>query len=100
MNTSTLLTGTGSVTLTTSMTVKEDGTIDTTSRNTILGTTVSTTATAVAGATLNAHGTREIYQKYAQAYVESMSDEELETALSQMNLLLQEETVDNDIKTL
>lgn len=100
MNTITLLTGTGSATLTTSIVVKEDGTIDTKSRNTLLGTTVSSTATAVAGATLNAHGTREVYQRYAQAYVESMTDEELETALSHMNLLIQEDTVDNDIKTL
>lgn len=100
MNTSTLLTGVTGSTITTSATVKEDGTIDTQTRNSILGTVVSTTATAVAGASLNAHGTKEIYQKYAQAYVESMSDEELETALSQMNLLIQENEQNNNIKTL
>lgn len=101
MGTSTIITGVGSATLTTtSITVKEDGTIDTSSRNSLLGTVVSTTATAVAGQTLNAHGTKEIYQKYAQSYVESMSDEELASALSRMDLLLESEPENKDIKTL
>lgn len=101
MSTSTLLTGTGCATVTTTcITVKDDDTIDTQSRNIILGTTVATTATAIAGQTLNAHGTKQIYQKYAQAYVESMSDEELERALTQMDLLIAEEKETNNVKTI
>lgn len=97
---SSILLGTGSITSTTTATVKEDGTFDTDSRNSILGAAVATTATAVAGQSLNAHGTKQVYQKYAQAYVESMSDEELERALAQMDLLIGEEVDNSNIKTL
>ncbi len=61
---------------------------------------VSVTGTAMAGATLN-HETREqIHEKYSSAYVESMSDEELEQALVQMDLLMAEQPENTDVKTV
>ena len=61
---------------------------------------VSTTATAVAGASLNHQTMKQIHEKYASAYVESMSDEELEAALVQMDLLVGETNESTDVKTI
>ena len=33
-------------------------------------------------------GVKEIHEKYSQAYIDSLTDEELEVALQQVNLLL------------
>ena len=66
----------------------------------VLATTVATTATAIAGASLNAHTMNEIHDRYASAYVDSMSDEELESALVKMDLLVAEEDSTTDVKTI
>ena len=64
-----------------------------------LDTTVVTAATAVTGACLNGASMNHIHNKNASAYVESMSDEELERALVKMDLLA-EVTPENDVKTI
>jgi len=52
-----------------------------------VGTTLISTATSAIGVSINNNGIQEIQHKYANAYVESMSDEELEMALMKMDLL-------------
>ena len=63
-------------------------------------TTIATAATAAIGASLNAHTMNEIHEKYSSAYVESMSDEELEQALIKMDLLEAKQTIETDVKSL
>lgn len=65
----------------------------------MVGTSVALTATAIAAQSLNNQTRKQIQEKYASAYVESMSDEELEDALARLNLLVPEES-EKDVKTL
>ena len=65
-----------------------------------LMTTVATAATAVTGACINNYTKEQIHQKYASAYVESMSDEELERALVEMDLLVAASETEEVTKTI
>lgn len=69
-------------------------------RNEVIGTAVALTATTALGQSMNSIGQKRIYEKYATAYVESMSDAELEQALQKMDLLLAEEPQENQTKTM
>lgn len=100
MNSTTILTGLGVATATTSATVDENGDINKTKRNNVIGTTVAVTATSVIGNTLNAAGMSRIYNQYAQAYVESMSEEELAEACEKLGLIEEDSKADTDVKTL
>lgn len=69
-------------------------------RNRVIGATLTSTATTAIGQSMNVHGQKKVYEKYASAYIESMSDEELETALQKMDLLIADEQDNTQIKTL
>ena len=79
---------------------KENKSINKNNANSILTTTIATGATAAVGASMNAYTMHEIHEKYSSAYVESMSDEELEQALVKMDLLEAEQTIETDVKSL
>ena len=67
----------------------------------VLATSISATAaTAIVGGSLNNMTVNQLHNKYASAYVESMSDEELERALEKMDLLVAEQTSETDVKTI
>lgn len=87
MKTLTFTTGAASSVGVTMSTLNDDGSVNEDSRNAILGTTAATTATVVGGTVLNNNTLDKIYEKYATSYIESMSDEELETALAKLDLL-------------
>ena len=63
-------------------------------------TAVATTATAIAADSIQAHTREQIHEKYASAYVQSMSDEELEQALIRMDLLEGELPEETSVKTI
>ena len=54
---------------------------------TVAVTAISSATTVTTGACMNSCTKKQIYEKYATAYVDSLSDEELEEALQKMNLL-------------
>ena len=101
MNTSTLI-GLGAVgtSLVTNSTVDEKGDIDKAKRNGYITSSILTTATVGVGYTMNANTVRSIQQKYSSAYVESLSDEELATALEKMDLLIAANPEEKGVKTL
>lgn len=76
-------------------TINEDGTIDPKGRNGLLTTTVSTSALTTAGYIANKHGMKEINDRYATEYLESLSDEEIEDMLVKLDLLEAEKFNDN-----
>ena len=100
MNSSTLI-GSGAISLSaiTNNSVNETGEIDKTKRNEYLATTIATTATVVAGYSINDATVRQIHNKYSHSYVDSLSDKELERALQQMNLLAENDSKEI-VKTL
>ncbi|MCI8460690.1 MAG: hypothetical protein HFE81_04765, partial [Bacilli bacterium] len=63
-------------------------------------TTTATTATIVGGTILNNQTMDRIYEKYATSYVESMSDEDLESALMQLDLLAAKMDENTNEKTI
>ena len=72
-------------------------------KNNILGSTVTTTATTatiIGGTILNNQTMDRIYEKYATSYVESMSDEDLESALMQLDLLAAKMDENTNEKTI
>ena len=88
--TTTLIGGVTTSIGTATATLNEDGTINEESRNAVLGTAVATTATVVGATILNDHTLDKIYEKYATAYIDSMSDKDLEKALADLDLLEKE----------
>jgi len=74
--------------------------IDEDNAKSALATTVALTATTIAANTLEATTRQHIHERYSAAYVQSMSDEELEQALIQMDLLVPEEQTETDVKTI
>lgn len=100
MTTTSLLSSSSSVTATSASTLNKDGTINEDNRNMLLGSTVTTTATVLGASYLNAKTIDEIYQKYADAYVESMSDEDLELALVNLDLLEENISENSIAKTI
>lgn len=99
MTTLTMLTSTSAVSGTTTSTFNNDGTIDTEKRNSLLGATALTAGTLIAASIQEKNAMDEIYEKYANAYIDSMSDEELASALEQLDLL--EPTIsDNTTKSI
>lgn len=66
----------------------------------VAGVSVALTATAAGAATINDMTLDKIHQKYSSAYIQSMSDEQLEEALIQMDLLLPEEDSKVEEKTI
>lgn len=99
MNT-TLLTAELGTTSSITMYTTDDEKILPNKRNEVIGTTLVSTATTAVGQSMNAHGQKKIYEKYASAYVESMTDEELELALQKMDLLAIDEQTDQQTKTI
>lgn len=87
MTTLTMLTSASAVSGTTASTFNKDGTIDTEKRNSLLGATALTAGTLIAASIQEKNAMDEIYDKYANAYIDSMSDEELVSALEQLDLL-------------
>lgn len=63
-------------------------------------TSVAGTATTIAAESIQSHTMEQIHEKYASAYVESMSDAELEQALIKMDLLEAELPESTDVKTI
>ena len=101
MNTTTLITGAGAAVATgIALYDNKNKGIDKGNAKVLVGTAVALTATTIGAGSLNHMTMDEIHRKYSSAYVESMSDEELETALEQMNLLLSEEATDTSVKSL
>lgn len=85
--TSTIIGGVTTSIGTATTTLNEDGTINEANRNSLLKSTVATTATVIGASIVNDHTLDKIYEKYATAYIESMSDDELEAALIDLDLL-------------
>lgn len=100
MDTLTLTSTLGTGVAITNGTIDDNRHIDPTARDSIIGTLLSTTITTAIGDTLNAQTMRQIHSKYSNAYVESMSDEELEYALERLNLIEGEEPNEYYVKTL
>lgn len=71
----------------TTLAIKEDKGIKKERFGPWVGASITSTATSAIGVSINNNGIDHIHNKYANAYVESMSDEELADALMQMNLL-------------
>lgn len=99
MTTLTMLTSASAVSGTTASTFNDDGTIDTEKRNSVLGATALTAGTLIAASIQEKNAMDEIYDKYANAYIDSLSDEELACALEQLDLL-EASTSENTIKTI
>ncbi len=99
MTTTSMLTSTSATLSTTTSTLGEDGSIDKDKRNLLLGSTALTTGTLIGENIVENHVMNEIYDKYASAYVESMSDEELAIALEKLDLL-ESSMSENTTKTI
>lgn len=85
---------------TTAATLTDDGTVNKKARNRLVGTLVTTSTTSTISkineqATLN-----RIHERAAAEYVESMDDDQLESALIKLNLLEEEQTKNDDIKMI
>ena len=101
MNTTTMITGAGALTGTGfALYDKDNKKLDTKNAKSLVGSSVAVTATAIASATINHQTMEHIYEKYSSAYVQSMSDEELEKALIDMDLLIAESDTEKDVKTI
>ena len=72
--------GTGASLVTASATLNEDGSVNKKSRDSLLVSTLTTTATIVSSAIISEQKVNEIYEKYSSAYMESATTEELENA--------------------
>lgn len=79
---------------------RENGTIDQKRAKKVGTTTLVTGATTVVGQISDKIAMDHIHKKYASAYIESMSDEELENALIALGQLESEEDVNNTTKSL
>ena len=77
-----------------------NGHFDPVARDQLIGSLLTTTISTAIGDTLNAQTMRNIHNKYSYAYVESMSDEELEYALERLNLIEKENPNEYYVKTL
>lgn len=89
MNTTTIITGVGAVGAAGALLIDwKEKKINKDNAQLLALTSASLTAASIGAATLNNAGVEKIHQKYSSAYVESMTDEQLEEALIQMNLLL------------
>ena len=100
MGTISLFGETASVVSTTTATLNEEGKIDKEKAKNVGITTLATSATAIGGRIANEHTMREIHREYASAYLDSMSDEDLATALAQLDLLESEESTKETTKTI
>jgi hypothetical protein len=105
MSLTTTITGLGSVTASATYSVKYDEksesySVDEDKRNHVLATTIASTATVAGASIANQHNINEIYEKYSSAYVDSLSDEELASALEQVNLLSKELDENTNTKTI
>jgi len=87
MTTTTFLAGSSSLASASSATIKEDGTIDESTRKSLLGASVATTATVLGTTAIKNKTIENIYEKYACRYVDSLSDKELAEALEKLELL-------------
>lgn len=87
MTTLTMLASSSATVGTTSTTFNEDGTIDTEKRNTLIGSSAILGGTIIGSSMLEDNTMNEIYEKYSSSYIDSMSDEELVSALEQLDLL-------------
>ena len=82
------------------LTIGEDGDISLTGRQSIVATSLTSTATTAIGDSLNANAMKEIQTKYSSAYIESMSEEELESALQKLDLLVVDDCQDHSNKAM
>lgn len=85
--TTTILSGLAGAVGVTSTTLNEDGSVNREKRNAILATATSTVAVTLGGDILNKQSKEKVHEKYSQAYVKSMSDDELIKALQDFDLL-------------
>ena len=79
---------------------KKNKTVNKDGVKSLISTSVALSATVVAGESLSHRNMTQIREKYASAYVQSMSDEELEQALIQMDLLAPETENKTEEKTI
>lgn len=87
MSTLTMLTSASAVFGTTTSTLNDEGKIDSEKSKSLLGATALTAGTLAAASLQEKNTMDEIYEKYATAYIDSMSDKELADALEQLDLL-------------
>jgi len=85
---------------TTSYVVDEDKKINPDKAKNVGKTSLVTVSTTVAGQISDKMTQKRIHEEYAKAYVESMSDEELERALVLLNELELPENAKDNAKTL
>ena len=100
MNSTTMITGAGALTYTgIGLYDRKTKKINKDMVGYLVGTSIATGATAAIGASINGYTINQMHNKYASAYIESMSDEELEQALIEMDLLT-ERLTEKDVKTI
>lgn len=99
-NTTTTIGALGAPLATTSSTLNEDGSVNKNNLLSVLVPVVSSTATVGMGYVMNQHDLKRIKQDAATSYIESMSDEELISALEQLDMLDSEINNKNDNKTI
>lgn len=81
-------------------TLNDDGSVSREKSTSLIATTAATGITALGGYSLNEYEVKKIYEEYATAYIDSMSDEELQEALVKLDLLEAEMSKKNDMKTI
>lgn len=85
---------------TTTYVIDEDRKIDKGHLKNVGKTSLVTSTTTIAGQISEKMTLKRIHERSAAAYVESMSDEELERALTALNLLEEQENVKDSSKTI
>lgn len=98
--TTTLGVGTSTVLLVCDTTLNDEGQIDKKGQRVTTSITAATAITAFGNGTLNEQRINEIENGYTQAYVESLSDQELEAALERLNLIEAEVSTKNNSKSI
>lgn len=100
----TVVSGLGLATTSSSAATNEDGSINKTEAQVFLGTTVGATATTAVGNYLNNKGLDRIEERYKEketsSYIDSLSDEQLEALLMKLDLLEAENFEKNNNKTV
>ena len=90
---------TGSVGASCTYSINKDFTIDEEKAKLVGALTATGAASTLAGNLLSCHDSNVLHERYSQSYIESMSDEELASALEQLDLLEAEMTNQEDSKT-
>ena len=85
---------------TTASTLNEDGSVNKKNLIPILAAGAVSTGTIGMSYVLNQHDLKKIHERAATSYLDSMSDEELVSALEQLNMLEAENNQKNSNKTI